>query len=84
MTDVFEFVLAAEPLKVMEVQEKTKSGDKIISILVAMAVQTSECAYFIRTYAEKKSFCTSFIFNAGFFDLTCTYCRDQVCETYPV
>ena len=56
MIDVYQFVLEVEPLKDIKSQGKTKSWDKIIGILVAMTAQTSECAYFIRTYAEKKKF----------------------------
>ena len=48
--DVYFFVHEAEPVK------KIESHGRIIML---MAQQTTECAYFIRDYAMDKSFCMS-------------------------
>jgi len=56
MVDVYSFVLDADPLKSAGTKDRTKAQQKIVEILVAMAAQTTECAYFIRVYAEKRSF----------------------------
>jgi len=59
MVDVYSFVLDADPLKSTGVKDRTKAQKGVVEILVAMTAQTTECAYFIRVYAEKRSFCTS-------------------------
>jgi hypothetical protein len=50
MNEVYAFVHETEPL------QKIKSHEKIVLL---MAKQTIECAYFIRDYAKNKSFCMS-------------------------
>ena len=57
MVDIYSFVLDADPLKSAGAKDRTEAQKKIVGILMAMAVQTTECAYFIRVYAEKRSFC---------------------------
>jgi hypothetical protein len=47
MTDVYAFILEAKDIKKMELHEKT---------LAIMAQQTTECAYFIRTYSTYTNF----------------------------
>jgi len=59
MTDVCKFVVESEPLKRVSEAYRTKSQDKIIEILAAMAAQATECAYFIRGYVHTKGFCES-------------------------
>ena len=51
MDDVYSFVKEAEPIK------KIESHGRIILL---MAQQTTECAYFIRDYAMNKNFCMLF------------------------
>src|ERR1700691_5895126 len=48
MDDAYSFVKEAEPIK------KIESHGRIILL---MAQQTTECAYFIRDYATNKGFC---------------------------
>jgi hypothetical protein len=50
MTDVYDFVEEAEPVKKVESHKE---------ILAAMAQQTTECAYFIRECATNTGFCVS-------------------------
>ena len=50
MSDVYTFVLEADPVKKVESHKR---------ILAAMTQQTVECAYFIREYATNKSFSKS-------------------------
>ena len=57
MVNVYQFVLDGDSLKCARAKDQSSSQKKIIEILAAMAAQTIECAYFIRVYAEKKSFC---------------------------
>jgi hypothetical protein len=59
MTDICKFMIESEPLKRVSEAYQTKSQDKIIEILAAMAAQVTECAYFIRGYAHTKGFCES-------------------------
>jgi hypothetical protein len=65
MVDVYSFVLEADPLKSAGTKDRTKAQKKIVEILVAMAAQTTECAYFIRVYAEKRSFCRSVFYSTS-------------------
>jgi hypothetical protein len=51
MSDTYAFLCEADQIK----QFKSQAN-----ILIVMAKQTEECAYFIHGYAEKKSFCPSF------------------------
>jgi hypothetical protein len=50
MSDTYAFLCEAGQIK----QFKSQAD-----ILIVMAKQTEECAYFIHGYAETKSFCTS-------------------------
>jgi hypothetical protein len=51
MSDTYAFLCEADQIK----QFKSQAD-----ILIVMAKQTEECAYFIHGYAEKKSFCSPF------------------------
>lgn len=57
IVNVYQLVLDGDSLKYARATDQSSSQKKIIEILAAMAAQTIECAYFIRVYAEKKSFC---------------------------
>ena len=57
MVDIYSFVLDADPLKSVGAKDRTEAQKKIVGILTAMAAQSTECAYFIRVYAEKRNFC---------------------------
>lgn len=57
IVNVYQFVLNADSLKYARSGDQSPSQKNIIEILAAMAAQTIECAYFIRAYADKKSFC---------------------------
>jgi hypothetical protein len=57
MSDICKFVLESEPLK--SIEDRTTVHKTIVEILAAMAAQTTECAYFIRSYVQTASFCES-------------------------
>jgi len=51
MSDTYAFLCEADQMKQFQSQA---------DILIVMAKQTEECAYFIHGYAKTKSFCSSF------------------------
>lgn len=77
MVDVYQFVLEADSLKL---RDQSPLQKKIVEILVAIAAQTIECAYFIRTYAEKKSFCKQVFLGTSVGPDNLVYLRDEECE----
>jgi hypothetical protein len=80
MVGMYEFVLAADSLKSARTRYQSKPQKKIIEILVAMAAQTIECAYFIRVYAEKKSFCKLVTGATSIGPDNLFYVRDEGCK----
>jgi hypothetical protein len=61
MSDAYVFLCEADQIK----QFKTQAD-----ILIVMAKQTEECAYFIHGYAKTKSFCPSFSLLLAFRPVT--------------
>lgn len=81
MVDMYKFVLDADSLKyTTRSEDQSPSQKKIIEILAAMAAQTIECAYFIRAYAEKKSFCKQVFLATSIGPDNLVYVRDEGCE----
>ena len=56
MNNIFTFVAAADPLGEIAAHEK---------IIALMIQQVTDCGYFIRDYAEDKSFCRGILFGSS-------------------
>ena len=76
MVDIYQFVMDANPLEAAE-RLQTKSRKRVIKVLTAMVLQTTECGYFISAYAKQKSFCTSLSLCFVSLKLTVVNFRDQ-------